>query len=302
MPTDLDQLSTAWLAAARRGDFASAWTIADRVLAHHVKAGPCWDRPRHCQWIWDGRPFRGRRLLVRCYHGLGDTIQFARFLPVLGTLASEVTVWAQPVLLPLLASLPGERRLLPLHDGTPEVDYDVDIELMEIPYALRLTLETIPRQVPYLCVWSARGRRAEQFSVGLVARAGDWDARRSVPNHLLAAIARVPGVAAFNLQIDQPIPGTIDLSHPDPLTLARRLLTLDLVITVDTMVAHLAGALAVPVWTLLPTEADWRWMDDRLDSPWYRTMRLFRQRRNGAWPSVLQDVIAELQRTIPAVA
>src|ERR671928_6933 len=116
-------LAGLWMAAARAGDFLRAWDIADRALA--VRGGAtCWHLPRHEQWVWDGRPLAGRRVLVRCYHGLGDTIQYARFLP---RLSGEVVVWAQPTLLGLLARLPGERELLPLHDGTPETDYDVDL-------------------------------------------------------------------------------------------------------------------------------------------------------------------------------
>src|SRR5215210_637293 len=138
----------AWQRAMRRGDFEAAWAIGDHVLASVAERD--WSLPRHQQRIWDGRPLAGKRVLVRCYHGLGDTIQHARFLPLLSTLAREVTVWAQPTLLPLMARVPGwQGRLLPLHDGTPVVDYDVDVGSMEMPYALRTTLATLPAQVPY---------------------------------------------------------------------------------------------------------------------------------------------------------
>src|SRR5919204_527528 len=105
--------------------------------------------PRHEQWVWDGRPLADRTVLVRCYHGLGDTLQFARFLPLLANVARETLVWAQPPLLPLLATLPGVGRLLPLHDGAPGVDYDVDVEIMELAHALRTSADSLPACVPY---------------------------------------------------------------------------------------------------------------------------------------------------------
>jgi hypothetical protein len=287
----LDDLGAQWLDAMRRGDFSSAWHISDGVLEARRRAGPCFHLPRHQQWVWDGRPLDGQRVLVRCYHGLGDTLQFARFLPAVAHAARQVIVWAQPALIPLLRTLPGRYRFLPLHDGTPAAEYDVDVESMELAHVLRVTLETLPAyRVPYLDVRPAPPRDGSRFSVGLLARAGDWDARRSVPVGTMAQLATLPGVAAFSLQLGEPIPGLRDASSEKLCTLAMRLRALDLVITVDTMLAHLAGALGVPTWTLLPAEADWRWMTDRSDSPWYPTMRLFRQPRPGDWDAVLDAV------------
>jgi hypothetical protein len=281
----------------RRGEYSSAWRISDRVLEARRLAGPCFHLPRHVQWVWDGRPLDGQRVLVRCYHGLGDTLQFARFLPALACRAREVSVWAQPALIPLLRTLPGRYRFVPLHDGTPEVDYDVDVESMELAHVLRITLDTLPTYpVPYLHVRPARRLDAAHVTVGLLARAGDWDPRRSVPVSGMAQLARVPGVKAFSLQLGEPIPGALDISSDKLCTLAMRLRALDLVITADTMLAHLAGALGVPTWTLLPAEADWRWMTDRTDSPWYPSMRLFRQLRPGHWDTVLDAVRTALAR------
>jgi hypothetical protein len=276
----------------RRGDFLSAWEVSDQVLTERVAAGPCWHLPRHEQWIWDGRPLAGQRVLVRCYHGLGDTIQFARFLPLLDSMAREVIVWAPACLLPLLRTLGTRALMLPLHDGTPEVDYDVDVEIMELPHALRITLDTLPRSVPYFHVAPA-GRLSSRCSVGLVALSGEWDASRSVDGEALVQAVAREGVDVFSLQL-QPLGGVADLSAPDVLELASRISVLDLVISVDTMVAHLAGALGVPTWTLLKFDADWRWLEQRQDSPWYPTMRLFRQPRPGDWAAVLEQVQAAL--------
>ena len=277
-------LASSWMAAARAGDFRRAWQIADRALRLRGEA-TCWHLPRHEQWVWDGRPLADRRVLVRCYHGLGDTIQYARFLP---QLQANVVVWAQPELLPLLRTLPASLELLPLHDGTPETAYDVDLEIMELGHALRIGLECLPGPVPYFRVPRAP-RYTSVFSVGLLAQAGEFMAWRSVPADLLVSSVTGLPVALFGLQLGG-LPGTTDLSTHDVLTLATRLQALDLVITADTMVAHLSGALGVPTWTLLPTPADWRWMDARADSPWYPTMRLFRQPSPGDWPSVVDAV------------
>jgi hypothetical protein len=285
--------AAAWISAARRGDFAAAWAISDAVLAEHVAAGPCWSLPRHEQWVWDGRDLTDRSVLVRCYHGLGDTIQFARFLPVLARRARQVTVWAQPMLLPLLRTMPG-LCFLPLHDGPPPTGHEVDIEIMELAHALRITLATLPPPARFAVAPAAR--LADEYSVGVVAASGDWDERRSVADQMLAAaLVDVPRVRLFSLQLGRPLPGMPDASSPDILTLASRLLALDLVITPDTMMAHLAGALGRPTWTLLPREADWRWLEGRSDSPWYPSMRLFRQSLASDWRSVVQDVRGALQ-------
>jgi len=141
----------AWLARAKAGDFTGAWTMSDRILRRHA-SNPDYTRPRHLQSIWTGEPLQGKRVLVRCYHGLGDTIQFVRFVPRLRRIAREVIVWAPAPLVPLLRSVSGIDRLLPLHDGPPDVLYDVDVEMMELPFVFRDTLDTIPRAVPYLSV------------------------------------------------------------------------------------------------------------------------------------------------------
>ena len=293
-----------WLHHIRRGEFAEAWRRTDADL--QARAGrPCWHLPRHLQYIWTGAPLAGRCVLVRCYHGLGDTIQFIRYVPLLKAVAAEVLVWAQPALLPLLATVPGIDQLLPLHDGTPDVAYDADVEIMELPHLFRTTLATIPQAIPYLHVEPRRLPAAEPGKrlVGLVWQAGGWDARRSVPFALLAPLAAVPGVQLIILQADAEAagwqagvgtyPGEFDLFD-----YARVVRGLDLLITVDSMPAHLAGALGVPVWTLLHAAADWRWLTGREDSPWYPTMRLFWQEQPGEWEPVVARVARELERLV----
>jgi hypothetical protein len=307
-----DRDARLWLRAARSGDFASAWSISDRIRARTTNRGDP-TLPRHLQQIWDGTPVEGRRVLVRCYHGLGDTIQFARYLPALRAIAREVIVWAQPTLLDLLATLPAPVTLLPLHDGAPEVAYDVDLEIMELPYVFRTTLETIPAEVPYLsppvveagavsgtAVASRQGLSARENGktarprIGLVWRGGDWNARRSIPFRQLAPLFAFCDAEWWSLQGDRRAgEHHAELQWPNVDSIAH-LATLmqqgDLVISIDSMTAHLAGALGVPVWTLLPYRADWRWFRHRSDTPWYPTMRLFRQARPGAWDGVIGEV------------
>jgi hypothetical protein len=293
-----EDLAAAWMRHMRAGEWADAWRVSDRVLAEHAGIS-CWDRPRHEQWIWDGTPLDGRRVLVRCYHGLGDTLQFVRYAPLLREIGAEATFWVQPALIPLLRTVRGIGTLLPLHDGDAGVDYDVDVEIMELSHVFRTTPETIPGPVPYLHVDAAPRADDGRLHVGLVWKAGDWDERRSLPAPLLASLAEVPGVALHVLQrgsglAERPAGLGVDSGSDDPLRAARTMRALDLVVTVDSFPAHLAGALGVPTWTLLQREADWRWMEGRDDSPWYPTMRLFRQERAGEWEPVLARVAAEL--------
>jgi hypothetical protein len=287
-----------WVRYMRAGDFTAAWHTSDtaRQRQHNFSTS----LPRHLQSVWDGRPVDGQHVLVRCYHGLGDTIQFARYLPLLSTRVRELTVWAQPTLIPLLASADVTARLLPLHDGTPETPYDVDVEIMELPYVFRTTVDTIPAATPYLGASPCVVDRSKGPAVGVVWRGGNWGPHRSVPFALLLPLFGAP-VTWHVLQDDagsRECPQTLGV-RPDTSTISRLasvIAGLDLVISVDSMPAHLAGALGKPIWTLLPADADWRWMLDRDDSPWYPTMRLFRQSEPGDWAPVIRRVAASLDQ------
>jgi hypothetical protein len=289
-----------WLRHMRGGQFESAWQISDAVLRSHAGI-PCQHLPRHLQYVWDGQPLDGKRVLVRCYHGLGDTIQFIRYVSLIKSIAAEVFVWAQPRLIPLLQTVRGIDKLLALHEGSPEVSYDVDVEIMELPHIFRTTLKTIPADIPYLHVDPMPLQRDGRLAVGCVWQAGGWDERRSIPFQRLAPLAEVPGVQWHVLQHYPEMAGWRDgfgviSGGQDIFEDARILRALDLLISVDSMPAHLAGALGMPVWNLLPADADWRWMERREDSPWYPTMRLFRQEKCGEWGSLIAQVISELEQ------
>lgn len=271
----------------RRGDFETAWKISDAAL----RLPRDFSAPRHLQRIWNGDSPEGKRVLVRCYHGLGDTVQFARYLPMLRAVAAEVTVWVQPALIELLR---GVDRLLPLHDGAPDVEYEVDVEIMELAHVFR----TVPGGVPYLQAAPIAVPEGAGLKVGLVWQAGGWDERRSIPLQLLTslpdvsfyALQRGPGLSSWQAEIGPSV-------GSDRAEVAAGVMqSLDLIISIDSFPAHLAGALGRPVWTLLHSDADWRWMEGREDSPWYPTMRLFRQERPGDWAGIIERVARELRQ------
>jgi hypothetical protein len=302
-----------WMCFMLRGDFASAWQETDRTEAAR-RRNPANNLPRHMRRVWNGTSLQNRRVLVRCYHGLGDTIQFARYIPIVKNIAASVVLQCQPTLVPLLASL-VRRDEIALLDCDAEPSFDCEIELMELPYAFRTTLAGIPRQVPYLqvpqdAIANARTScEAQGFKVGLCWSSGEWNPHRNIRLRELAALARIGNITLFSLQCGSAtteIEGSCDLMRfhartDAPQTIvdtAATILQMDLVISVDTMVAHLAGALGKPVWTLLPFCADWRWMLGRRDSPWYPTMRLYRQKRPGEWGPVVREITSELAKTL----
>ncbi len=279
----------------KRGDFSAAWDVADTHLSRITDDE--WRRPRHLQHIWRGQPLQDRRVLVRCYHGLGDSVQFVRYLPLLQGIARHVTLWIQPQLIPLVRGMPGVDVVLPLHDGAPDVDFDVDVELMELPHIFRSTLSTLPATVPYLSLPAERLRLGDGLQVGVAWRAGGWDLRRSMAVDLAHQIVDSFPIRYHVLQEwvwpHEQVLFRSPPSAPLPET-AALIASLDLVITVDTLIAHLAGALGRPTWVLLHSDPDWRWMVDRDDSPWYPTARLFRQSAPGEWTPVIERVRAAL--------
>lgn len=276
----------AWVAAMRRDDFAAAWSIADAVLATRDPAtrdDPA--HPYHERWVWDGRPLTGQDVLVRCYHGLGDTLQFVRFLPRLRAQARRVTLEVQPELAELLQDAPGADEVVPFATAAP-LKSSCDIEIMELPHALRAR----PDPAPYLRVPAGGG----EGLVGVCWQAGGWDALRSVPlDQLRGALpARVISLQRGALGLPDPLHGTMDV-----MATARLVASLDHVITVDTMIAHLAGALGRPVSLLLRHHADWRWGEGEA-TPWYGATRMFRQRTPGDWSVPLAQLADQIDRNL----
>ena len=286
-----------WTCHMLLGNFELAWRESDAITR---RAKP--DAYR----FWDGRSVEGRSVLVRCLHGLGDTIQFIRYAPLIREKARTLAIEAQPTLKPLLCESRVADQVFTW--GEPEPNWDQQIEVVELPRIFRTTLQSIPSVVPYLDVpctgLSCPYDGARPLRVGVVWAASTYNSARSIPIEDVAMLFGLPGVRFFSLQAGierseiEPwsarVPSLCE-ELSDPVGTARSLKNLDLLITVDTMVAHLAGALAIPVWTLLPFACDWRWMLDREDSPWYPTMRLFRQPNPGDWKPVLERIRHELE-------
>lgn len=266
----------------RRGDHPAAWEIMAAELAARDPASrddP--SLPYHLRWVWDGRPFDGRRVLVRCYHGLGDTVQFARFLPLLRTRAARVTVEMQPRLLPLFRGHPGIDRLIPFDVACPAPPSDCDIEIMELSFALRVR----PKDAPPLPL-AVSAAQMPEGTAALCWRGGDWDETRSIPEPLMTPLCRPPAVtlvaAPTALPVLNPEGCPMDMQATAALIAGAAR-----VVTVDTLMAHLAGALGRPTLLLLKHDADWRWPGEGERTPWYPSLRIFRQRRPGDWESVV---------------
>ena len=227
--------------------------------------------------VWDGTPLDGKRVLVRCDHGLGDTIQFVRYAPLIAAIADQTAWWVPQQLIPLLVTVRGIGLLAPLHDGTPQVEYDVDIESLQLPTAFGTTIDTVPACIPYLHV-----------APRLLRTGADRNTRLEVGiDASLGALAPIPGIRVHVLN-GEPGAGI----H----TMAQIIKAMDLVIAGDSFIAHLAGALGVPVWTLLPSEPDWRWFAQGEHTPWYPTMRLFRQQNENDWYPVVARIADELSQ------
>jgi tetratricopeptide (TPR) repeat protein len=274
-------------------------------------------RPRHQQVAaWDGSPQAQKTLLIHAEQGLGDTMQFIRYLPAVVARVPNTVVEVQPGLIPLLRQS-GYPNLIA--QGAPLPPFDLQLPLASLPRVMGTALETIPRDVPYLraaaeLISAWRGQLGSQatFKVGIAWQGNPnyrEDRFRSIALAMFAPLAGVPGVELFSLQkgvgAEQvaALGGrfrVVDLgSQIDQLTApfldtAAIMKCLDLVITSDTAIAHLAGALAVPVWVALRYAPDWRWMASGRESPWYPTMRLFRQPTFGDWLSVFDEMAGEL--------
>ena len=270
----------------RAGAFEEAWTISTGILARRDPAtrdDPM--QPYHRRWVWDGTDVAGRHVLVRCYHGLGDTIQFARFLPVLGRRAASVTLEVQAALCGMFANLPGVTRVIPFDLARPAPPAECDIEITELQFALRARLSA--GDPPYL---AAAATPLPSGTIALCYGTSDWDVARRLPPDLFRPLCdRRPCLVL------QPEPSGLPVLNPegcspDIAETASLIAGAALVVTVDTMVAHLAGAMGRPVWLLLKTDPDWRWVPHASGSLWYPTMRLFTQPRTGDWQAVVTEV------------
>ena len=264
-------------------------------------------------WRGPGRP--GERVLVLNDHGLGDTIQFFRYLPLMTAAGVEAAFACPPRLRRLLSSKARVRFV----DSPPADDpFDAQIAISSLPHAFGTRLDTIPAAVPYLAaepplreLWARRIGSAG-FKIGIVWQGNpdpEADRARSMPLSALAPLAEVAGVRLISLQKGvgeeqlsvlppsmrvETLGADFDAGPDAFVDTAAAMAALDLIVTCDTSIAHLAGALAAPVWVALKSDAEWRWLSGRANSPWYPTMRLFRQSRRGAWRDVFDAMALEV--------
>ncbi len=283
------------------------------------RAQPGIARPPFSQPLWDGADLRGRSILLYAEQGLGDTLQFIRYAPLVKERGGKVIVHCPAPLLCVLSSVAGIDRLAAL--GTALPAFDVHAPLLSLPGIFRTTLAAVPAKLPYLHVdpklvdrWRLPRPPGIKLRVGIVWQGNPLyrgDRQRSIPLKWFGQLARVRGVQLVSLQkgpgTDQllSLPGNFEILDLESrlgandesfANVAAIIKNLDLVISCDTAIAHLAGALGGPVWVALPLIPDWRWLLRRSDSPWYPGMRLFRQSRYGQWDDVFEAMADQLGR------
>jgi tetratricopeptide (TPR) repeat protein len=272
------------------------------------------------QPLWLGEPDpAGKRILIHGEQGLGDTIHFARYIPLLRDRGADVLFAPQSALARLMRSLAGDPRAVGIDDCS--LAFDLHCPLLSLPLAFRTSLATIPDQVPYLAAEDERVERwsnmigHDGFRIGICWQGSinKVDVGRSFPVSAFRGIAQLPGVRLISLQkgvgedqlaalpegmVVETLGDGFDVGPDAFLDTAAAMQCCDLIVTSDTAVAHLAGALARPTWVALKRVPDWRWMLDRPDSPWYPTTRLFRQQRSGDWGEVFAEIERELARLL----
>ncbi|GAA3748352.1 glycosyltransferase family 9 protein [Terriglobus aquaticus] len=334
-PAELDRIDGGrWMCHMLAGEYAAAWRCSDAIRARGGE-----DAHR----FWTGEPIDGKRLMLRCLHGYGDTVMYLRWLPELRRRCSEVIVQACPEMLPLLEAMVRGSESARLHQrrsadtenrccparvtgwaqpGESDLDqWDVQVECAELPFLFRATTATLPEPVGFVFpeaeAHRIRTRMGERTKprVGLVWTGSNYDPARSIPFSQFRRLLENHSVEFWSLQAPENnaewnafcaergwsqrrfymADESGNVCHAGIADMAAFAREMDVLITIDTMAAHVAGSLGLPTWLLLKREADWRWMIDREDSPWYPTTRLFRQAVAGEWEGPLTRVCDALR-------
>ncbi len=290
-----------------RGDYANGWRDYEwrmRLPGHEGVWSPG-GRP-----AWDGAPLEGRTILLFAEQGFGDVIQFVRYAPLVAARGGKVILSCQPKLKALLGTVPGLTAIFGTAESLPP--FDLSCSLLSLPRVFGTTLDTVPAQVPYLRVdterelhWKRRlAADAPSLKVGLFWATGTGNImspQRTLSLDMLAPLAGITGISYYSLQRGE---AASQAAHPprgmklidlaaelgDFADDAALMANLDLIISINTATAHLAGALGRPVWTLVQSPPDWRWLLGRDDSPWYPTMRLFRRGQAETWGQVVERI------------
>jgi tetratricopeptide (TPR) repeat protein len=290
------------------GDFRGGWRYYE---ARRVRKGTIWTKLQGPEWR--GEPLQGKRLLLYGEQGFGDTLQFARFVRVAAQMGGQVIFGVFEPLAELVRNMDERPEIVRHGERLPL--YDCHAPIMSVPFILGLDEKNIPSEVPYLHAdplrvekWKAKLPNSS-FRIGIAWQGSKADRERWVPLSAFFPLSSLPGVTLISLQKTDGLEQLTGLPDgmlvetlgedfddgPDAfLDSAAVMMNIDLIVSIDTGLAHLAGALGCPLWILLKKTPDWRWMRDRRDSPWYPTARLFRQEHKGDWASVLEEVTREL--------
>jgi tetratricopeptide (TPR) repeat protein len=297
------------------GDWEKAWALYEHRSAAIAQSMPHLQKPQ-----WDGNPLNGKRLLVHFEQGFGDILQFLRYLPMLKQTQQGTIIFACPTLLKnLLENFAGIDELIVNGlNREPNVNYDVWIPLLSLGRIFQTTLENLPRYTPYVyanpqkaLIWQ-HSIKTTGLKVGLIWAGNPRhknDHHRSCHLKQLAPLFEVSGIQWFSLQKGEAEKQLYEINSPvqivacakelnDFSDTAAAMLNMDLIISVDTSTAHLAGALGRNTWILLPFAPDWRWLMDRTDSVWYPNAKLFRQSKEGDWTSIIEIVKNELKQLV----
>jgi tetratricopeptide (TPR) repeat protein len=317
-PQDADLHGTRALNWLRMGRYEPGWTEYEWRWQ-----GPQGPMRSFTKPLWDGTPLLGRTILLHAEQGLGDTLQFIRYATLVREQGGRVVGQCPRPLLQILATCSGIDQLVAQDEALP--DFDVHAPLLSLPRLLKTTLATVPADVPYLTAdpslvehWRSRLASSGGFKIGINWRGRPGypaECQRAVPLVHFEKLAQLPAVRLFSLQkgsriaeveihrLAERVPVTdlgrdLDAAAGAFMDTAAVMRWLDLVLSSDTAIAHLAGALGVLVWVALPMPSEWRWLSDREDSPWYPTMRLFRQAEPGAWEPVFTHIAQEVQKLL----
>jgi len=291
-----------------KGDLLNGFKEYEWRLEKEDFTGKDFDKPK-----WDGKEFKGKTLFLYTKQGYGDIIHLIRYIPMLKKLGGNVYIGCEPVIIPLLKTVNGIDNIIATGQKLP--DFDIQASIMSLPYYFKTTLQTIPAKTPY--IFAPEKEKQEivdkinknTFNIGIVWAGNPIhkdDHNRSIKLSKLEFLFNIPQISIYSLQKGIQEKEITENNHfkitdlskyindfSDTATIIKHL---DLIITVDTATAHLAGAMNAPVWVLLPFIPDWRWMLNRDDSPWYPSMRLFRQKKIGKWDHVFNLLKLELNK------
>ncbi|MCK5632560.1 tetratricopeptide repeat protein [bacterium] len=303
------------LSCLASGDFKTGWKEYQYRWQRKHKAprafGTTLDK------YWQGEPLDGKIILIRCEQGLGDTLHFIRYAQLLNKQGAYVIAEVQNPLVPLLSLCPYLNKIVAMND---EIEYyDYQIPMLDLPLLFETTLKTIPTDIPYLYAdeslekkWHKKLSNDKTFKVGICWHGEASNGKHKfMPLKKFAPLLNMDGVTFYSLQkftglnqLEQlpkkycikAFDEKFDVKHGSFMDTAAVIKNLDLVITVDTSVAHLSGALGIETWIILPFCSEWRWLTEKTDSPWYPTIRLFRAIKKNKWSNVQKNLITQLQK------